>query len=405
MQELSGTPLSADINLVAQILMLAGLWLGFYFARIKQITRHANIQTGVVLTQLGFIFVVMLTSFYDYVIAGGTTGDTVARLMIGHGFLGLFAELSGIYLILRMRTELVPQALRVRNFKLVMRSTLALWTVVALLGIGIYYYRFLVPQTVIVTAPITQLGAAGEDLVLHVVELQKAVDRGNLQTSKRHAEHLVNLIEGNNGDHYGDLDGDGSVEDPGDGTGLLNYLAAIQDATEEQDIIALTETVREWLEQIDAFAVSVRQAVDLTSVANRMAEHEAVVFRVLGDGIAQIQAKADAVGLRRSTVVIPQMPGPTGEGRTATVVMEQIQFIERTITVPQGWTVEFINRERPKHTVTFDDGTFTSASITQGGRATFTFHWPGTFPYYCRFHGDKNGVGMAGTVIVEPPSQ
>ncbi len=137
MQELSGTPLSADINLVAQILMLAGLWLGFYFARRKQITRHANLQTGVVLAQLVFIFVVMLTSFYDYVIAGGTTGDTVARLMIGHGFLGLFAELSGIYLILRMRTELIPQALRVRNFKLVMRSTLALWTVVAIGGIGI----------------------------------------------------------------------------------------------------------------------------------------------------------------------------------------------------------------------------------------------------------------------------
>ena len=405
MQEPSGTPLSSDINLVAQILMLAGLWLGFYFARTKQITRHANLQTGVVLAQLVFIFVVMLTSFYDYVIAGRTTGDAVARLMIGHGFLGLFAELSGIYLILRMRTELIPQALRVRNFKLVMRSTLALWTVVALGGIGIYYYRFLVPQTVIVTAPITQLRGAGEDLVLHAVELQEAVDRGNLQTSKRHAEHLVNLIEGMDGDHYGDRDGDGSVEDPGDGTGLLNYLAAVQDATEEQDIIALTETVREWLEQIDAAAVSVRQAGEMTAVANQMAEHQALAFRVLADGIAQIEAKADAAGIRRSTVVIPQMPGPSGEGRTATVVMEQIQFIERTITVPQGWTVEFINQERPKHTVTFDDGTFTSGSMTQGDRATFTFDRPGTFPYYCRFHGDRDGVGMAGTVIVEAPSQ
>jgi uncharacterized membrane protein len=49
MQTLLGLRPAADINLVAQILMLAGLWAGFYFARTGHITRHKNTQTAVVL--------------------------------------------------------------------------------------------------------------------------------------------------------------------------------------------------------------------------------------------------------------------------------------------------------------------------------------------------------------------
>ena len=46
-------------------------------------------------------------------------------------------------LVLLMRTKLIPKQFRLDNFKLAMRATLALWTVLVLLGIGIYAERYL----------------------------------------------------------------------------------------------------------------------------------------------------------------------------------------------------------------------------------------------------------------------
>jgi serine/threonine protein kinase len=46
-------------------------------------------------------------------------------------------------------------------------------------------------------------------------------EEGDLDALKHQAEGLVNLIEGEGGEHFGDLDGDGKVTNPGDGFGLL----------------------------------------------------------------------------------------------------------------------------------------------------------------------------------------
>jgi plastocyanin len=60
------------------------------------------------------------------------------------------------------------------------------------------------------------------DLVLqHAQFLRDAVNESNLANLHFHAEHLVNIIEGKQGQHYGDLNGNGKVENPGDGFGLL----------------------------------------------------------------------------------------------------------------------------------------------------------------------------------------
>ncbi len=88
MQDWLGTRTAADINVVAQALMLLGLWVGFYFARTKRRSAHKNMQTTVVLAQLFFIFFVMVTSFYNYVVEGGTRTGAVANLMIRPGAAG-----------------------------------------------------------------------------------------------------------------------------------------------------------------------------------------------------------------------------------------------------------------------------------------------------------------------------
>jgi serine/threonine protein kinase len=51
--------------------------------------------------------------------------------------------------------------------------------------------------------------------------LLAAQEKDDLVEMKRQAEGLVNLIEGEGGEHFGDLDEDGEVFNPGDGFGLL----------------------------------------------------------------------------------------------------------------------------------------------------------------------------------------
>ena len=60
--------------------------------------------------------------------------------------------------------------------------------------------------------------AALDDVAQAMLAAQQA---GDLDAVKRNAEAAVNLIEGSNGADFGDLDGDGAVNNPGDGFGLL----------------------------------------------------------------------------------------------------------------------------------------------------------------------------------------
>lgn len=382
MQALLGTRLSADINLVAQILILIGLWAGFYFARRGQIPRHQTIQTSMVLVNLFFIGFIMFTSFYNFVILGGTTGGTTASLMIAHGILGLVAEGTGIYLILRMRTQIIPPRLRVSNFKLLMRMTLGLWTIIVVLGFGIYYYRYIAPpESVPVAAEsVAQAQQAGVDLLIHAAELSESVRRGNLQTVRRHAEHLVNLIEGEAGEHYGDLDGDGSLEDPGDGIGLFNYLQSAASVSDDEQIESLAAEIIGLLQKIDDLALSVLVANDLNSVSAPVEEVDSLTQRINGEDVAQLLA---------------------GGPDTVIVLVDNFAFSPGVVTVQKGSTVVWINKETAKHTVTADDELFNSETMSVGVSFSFTFNETGTFPYYCKFHGDAGGVGMVGQIKVE----
>jgi len=382
LQALLGTRLSADINLTAQILILVGLWAGFYFARRRKISRHQTIQTAMVLVNLLFIAFVMTTSFYNFVILGGTTGGTTASLMITHGIFGLIAEGTGIYLILRMRTEIIPPRFRVGNYKRLMQMTLGLWTIIVVLGFGIYYYRYIgPPQSVPVAAEsVARAQQAGVDLLIHAAELSDSAGRGNLETVRRHAEHLVNLIEGESGSNYGDLDGDGFLEDPGDGIGLLTYLQSAASVSLDDTTETLAAEISDLLETIDDLALSVLAANEMNSVRAPVQEVDRLTQRVNGEDVAQLLA---------------------GGPDTVIVLVDNFAFSPGVVTVRKGTTVVWINKETPKHTVTSDDKLFNSETMSVGSSYSFTFNETGTFAYFCRFHGDAGGVGMVGQIIVE----
>jgi hypothetical protein len=62
-----------------------------------------------------------------------------------HGALGMAAEILGLYIVLVAGTNILPQRLRFKRWKLWMRAELALWTLVLLGGAGTYYAWYIAP--------------------------------------------------------------------------------------------------------------------------------------------------------------------------------------------------------------------------------------------------------------------
>ena len=599
---LSGcTLLIAYFNIVAQILMLVALWVGAYFARTKQIVKHRRVQATVVVVNIFLILFVMMTSFYSFIIAGGTTGGTVALLFMIHGVLGLIAELMGIYLLIRMfRSKWLPAALRVKNFKAVMRTTLGLWTFIVVLGLAIFYFRYAAPRdggpaAVVVAVPDTpvptplpptsapsatpapaatlrptavpargeltfvndkglndvatvklfnvvapaagqkyqawfassnvallapvgevQVGADGtativfhepqagnlialydqffitaesgpatkpsstmvfsgqiaavlggqvklllgsaadtpnqvgyivgmhdnsDALLAHAAELKTAAARGSLPAMKRHAEHLLNLLEGSKGTDYGDGDRNGAVEDPGDGFGYAVYaaqaalhaqaMASAPDATaaikqRAAEMQAQAAFVKKLSDTIIQDSLAVLGASNAASVAAQAAETDGLAAAaVRGQGqdggfqqmffTAQALAGLSLTPLLQPPAVVAQtqtLPTatptaaptatPTPAPKAVTVLMQGFAFKEKTITIDRGTTVVWPNKDNAKHTVTSDSGSpLNSKDIKAADQFSFTFTDAGTFAYYCEYHGDKGGVDMSGVVIVK----
>lgn len=123
--------------------------------------------------------------------------------------------------------------------------------------------------------------------------------------------------------------------------------------------------------------------------------------RINGSGDGSADRIAQLMGASTAQPAVPAVTLPSGTN-TATVTMKGFAFLPRTLRVKKGTTVVFVNQDPAKHTATADDGLFDSRDINPGQTYSRTFNQPGTFPYYCVFHGDKGGAGMAGTIMVEP---
>lgn len=64
----------------------------------------------------------------------------------------------------------------------------------------------------------------------------------------------------------------------------------------------------------------------------------------------------------------------------------RFQFGPSTVTVPVGTTVTWINQDDNPHTVTADDGSFTSRGLDNGQQFSHRFDAPGTYGYHCALH-------------------
>jgi plastocyanin len=78
------------------------------------------------------------------------------------------------------------------------------------------------------------------------------------------------------------------------------------------------------------------------------------------------------------------------------------------ITIPVGGSVTFVGAGRNAHNAVAADGSWSTEQAVgdlemhDGDEATITFDKPGTYTFFCTFHGNAQGQGMAGTLTVVP---
>jgi uncharacterized membrane protein YozB (DUF420 family) len=143
----TNAPLTADLTLVVELGMGLALLAGAGFARQKRYRAHAWCQSTVVLLNLLVIGFFMAPSFRSQVLPElpGRLGRSYFALATAHGVLGMVAELFACYILLVAGTNLLPPRLRFTRYRPWMRTALALWWLVLVLGLATYVRWYGVP--------------------------------------------------------------------------------------------------------------------------------------------------------------------------------------------------------------------------------------------------------------------
>ena len=134
-------PLAANVVLGIEIAFALSLLVGMFLARAGRIRVHAWIQGTVVLGNLPVVLVWMVPSYLrnvspyagEYLTQASAVYLPVAMLVVG-----AVAEGLGVYVVLNAGTNLLPERLRFRRYKVWMRTVLGLWWTVFLLGVATY---------------------------------------------------------------------------------------------------------------------------------------------------------------------------------------------------------------------------------------------------------------------------
>jgi tRNA A-37 threonylcarbamoyl transferase component Bud32 len=147
-----------------------------------------------------------------------------------------------------------------------------------------------------------------------------SIDQGNLAGGKQHSEHVINILEGKSGPDYGDWNGDGRIENPGDDVGLIPYLqllsalvvdiesAPTADDASRQAADQLNQQIQTLLSQAGSardLATRVASADTLEEVQPLAPELAAIQLK---DPVNAVVSQAQSVDLSLTLVVLHLTP-------------------------------------------------------------------------------------------------
>jgi plastocyanin len=284
-----------------------------------------------------------------------------------------------------------------------------------------------------------------DELQRHAQFLKDAFDAGDFRLVKVHAEHINNIIEGSEAH---DVNGDGKVQNPGDGFGLLpngtqdgyikgmiDHAKLAADAPDATDAIKLHaghvqiagENTRVRIQDIHDRAEAIGAAGGISDTQQDVLKIVALAQQTIqgvdtnldeqigpipGEGgvITAYQHAQLMAGVPLAPAQAAAAPAPvaaaaqTAPANEVAIEIADNSFSPNKVTVPVGATVVWTHKGQRPHTVTADDGSFDSDKLENGASFKQTFAKAGTFPYFCKFHGGKGSEGMAGAIVVTDQS-
>lgn len=131
------------MTLVLMLVIAALFTFGFYLARRRKYEAHRWVQTTAVLLNAILVLWMMILPFRDFVLRdqGGPRLPIFYAITVIHALIGAVAFPLGLFVMLR-GNNLVPRALRFRNYKLYMRTAYALYMFATLAGVLVYLVWF-----------------------------------------------------------------------------------------------------------------------------------------------------------------------------------------------------------------------------------------------------------------------
>ena len=131
----------------------------------------------------------------------------------------------------------------------------------------------------------------------HVTNAVNAAAIGAQDEMRAHLEHVVNILEGASGPRYGDHDGNGTAENPGDGFGVIGYSRQIAALLPGQATVAETDaSIQAQIAVIQDKCLEILQLEDPGAAASQLSELQQLIDQFQTDPVASLyQAAQDSV--------------------------------------------------------------------------------------------------------------
>lgn len=97
------------------------------------------------------------------------------------------------------------------------------------------------------------------------------------------------------------------------------------------------------------------------------------------------------------------------EGENVTLNMFDNRFEFTEVRIPVGGSVDYYGAGRNPHNAVASDGSWSTEDVFgsleqyEDDSAVITYDEPGTWTFFCTFHGNAEGAGMAATLTVGEP--
>jgi plastocyanin len=110
------------------------------------------------------------------------------------------------------------------------------------------------------------------------------------------------------------------------------------------------------------------------------------------EGILRDAAAALPAAQAQSSQPAQANASASSAGPTQKATIDNFAFAPKELKVKAGSTVDWTNKDDTPHTVTSDDGAFSSPLMDTDQSFHYMFQKPGKFPYHCKLHPTMTGV-------------